>query len=142
MATDVSLKAFQFKIIHRILATNRLLFKMKISNYDLCTFCTSASESISHLFWDCTIIKNLWFRVFEELKIREIFPLVVVNEKLIMFFGYKEDTVENTKLLNILIVMIKYFIYKASLDGKDQIWKALNDKLYIGVRFLRVLMNL
>ena len=102
----------------------------------MCTFCTSASESISHLFWDCTIIKNLWFRIFEELKIRETFPLAVVNEKLIIF-GYKEETVENTKFFNILIVMIKYFIYKARLDGKEPNFESIKRQIIYRSKILK-----
>ena len=47
---DTKLQWFQYKINHRILGTNQLLFKMGLRQDDLCTFCASASESILHNF--------------------------------------------------------------------------------------------
>ena len=40
---------FQNKILNRILFTNKMLFKMKISDTDKCTFCNEEEETIEHL---------------------------------------------------------------------------------------------
>lgn len=49
---DTRTRAFQLKILHRILFTNSALFKMKISATPLCTFCRLESETLEHLFVD------------------------------------------------------------------------------------------
>jgi hypothetical protein len=54
------LQHFQFKLLHRITATNKLLFKMKLKTSDKCSFCKTHVESILHLFVECTIIKQFW----------------------------------------------------------------------------------
>jgi len=48
-------RAFQLKILHRILFTNSALFKMKISVTPLCTLCGLENETLEHLFVDCRI---------------------------------------------------------------------------------------
>jgi hypothetical protein len=53
----------QFRINHRILATNYLLKKMNIIDDDTCTFCQNESETLFHLFCDCPIIKQFWLQV-------------------------------------------------------------------------------
>ena len=51
---DVRQRWFQYRIIHRILATNSYLFKIGIVASPLCTFCKQVPETIVHLFCDCT----------------------------------------------------------------------------------------
>ena len=59
---------FQYKILHRILSTNSLLFKWKLKETQLCNFCNEAKETILHLFWECNIVKSLWLEMAEILK--------------------------------------------------------------------------
>ena len=117
LAKDSTLRAFQYKILNRILATNRLLFKMNISAYDLCTFCATHSESIEHLFWECMISKNVWFFIYEKLNLKNFIPDLVFDKKTILF-GYLGDN-QLWKQINLFIVIIKYYIYKARLDLKE-----------------------
>ena len=43
---------FQFKLLHRRLATNDYLHKIGLRNDDICTFfCKNGKESLAHLFW-------------------------------------------------------------------------------------------
>lgn len=52
---DSTLKYFQFRFLHCILGTNRLLtfFLMKQWRDALCAFCKQHGETLSHLFWNC-----------------------------------------------------------------------------------------
>ena len=59
---------FQYKILHRILSTNSLLFKCKLKETQDCNFCNETKETILHLFWECNIVKNLWLEMAEILK--------------------------------------------------------------------------
>ena len=52
---DTQLRWFQYKVIHRILGTNCLLYKMGISDSPLCTFCKDKPETIVHLLWECPV---------------------------------------------------------------------------------------
>ena len=57
---SVKLRNFQFKFIHRRIATNSFLFKIKVSDTDLCCFCQKAQETLIHLFWDSPVTNAFW----------------------------------------------------------------------------------
>ena len=114
LSCDSFLRAFQYKISNRILATNRLLFKIGISPYDLCTFCNTHSESIVHLYYDCNIIKNLWFQIFDDLDLRQKIPNLLFEKKIIIF-GYNEEN-HFKKSFNLFLLYIKYYIYIKKLE--------------------------
>ena len=60
---DMILKEFQYKILHKYLATNSLLYRMKKVESNRCTFCNLYVENIKHIFYDCIESKNLWFMI-------------------------------------------------------------------------------
>ena len=39
--------------IHRILGTNTFLYKIKVKDCNLCTFCKEEPVTIEHLQWGC-----------------------------------------------------------------------------------------
>ena len=51
---------FQFKLLHRRLATNDFLNKLGIRENDICTFCRTEKESLFHLFWSCSETSCFW----------------------------------------------------------------------------------
>ena len=53
---------FQFKLVHRRLATNSFLYKIGVKDTDKCSFCIYETECLIHLFWDYTIINEFWNR--------------------------------------------------------------------------------
>ena len=55
---ETKIQYLQFRFIHRILGTNKLLNRMKLTDNPLCSFCGLSEESIEHLFWDCDISAN------------------------------------------------------------------------------------
>jgi len=57
---ETKLQAFQFKLLHRRIATNDYLYKIGISLTDICTFCEQKKESLIHLFWDCEFVQTFW----------------------------------------------------------------------------------
>ncbi len=114
---DTYLRSFQYKIMHRILPTNYSLFKMKISNESLCTFCNSYIESLEHIFWECTSSKNIWLSINESLELEQKFENFKFNKETI-FFGYNSDT-PHISGINIFITLIKSYIYKCKLKYLD-----------------------
>jgi len=51
---------FQFKLLHRRLATNGFLNKIGLRPDDLCSFCTDKKESLIHLFWSPRETNFFW----------------------------------------------------------------------------------
>ena len=54
------LTIFQFKLLHRRLATNDFLDKIGIRENDICTFCRTEKESLLQLFWSCSETFSFW----------------------------------------------------------------------------------
>ena len=67
LTNDPRLCWFQFRLNHRILATNSLLKSMNIVNDESCTFCRTERETLTHLFFDCDHIKSFWVEVFNHI---------------------------------------------------------------------------
>ena len=102
---DTYIQWFQTRIIHRILATNSLLFKMKIVNDILCTFCLSEEETLVHLFWNCNVVQTLLNCVKNVISTgNEPFTLDCQTFML-------GSTCENCDKYNILYYEIKKYIY-------------------------------
>ena len=106
---STKLRYFQFKILHRYLAVNKLLFQMGIKDSDLCTFCDNITEDIPHLFWECPEIRVFWEHVQNNLLKNQV-NLNLIN----IILGFLDiDLVK----LNFVILHAKYFIYKCKLNN-------------------------
>ena len=57
---NTKLQNFQFKLSHRITATNSFLFKCGLKETELWAFCRETKESLLHLFWECTYIVKIF----------------------------------------------------------------------------------
>ena len=53
VAIDTNSREFQYKVLHRYLATNMFLHKIGLAPSPLCTFCKRESESFEHLLIKC-----------------------------------------------------------------------------------------
>ena len=52
---EIKLPIVQYKIIHKILYTNCILYKMKKVQDLHCPFCTNVDQTVGHLFVSCPI---------------------------------------------------------------------------------------
>ncbi|KAH3696579.1 hypothetical protein DPMN_084055 [Dreissena polymorpha] len=93
---ESTLRNFQYKYIHRIIATNKYLFKCKLSNSNLCDFCSENIETIEHLFGECKHIQPIWNQLISFL---EQHQLNVKLSFLNVSFG-----------INSMVILMKYFI--------------------------------
>ena len=57
---EVKLSVFQYKIVHSILYTNKILHKMRKKDNPYCPFCTGVEHTISHLFFSCSVAVSFW----------------------------------------------------------------------------------
>ena len=56
LCTKISkLIVFEFKLLHRRLATNSFLTKINLKDNEQCTFHQNDMESLIHLFWTCRV---------------------------------------------------------------------------------------
>ena len=63
---ETKLRVFQFKFLHRRLATNYFLCKIGMKQVDSCSFCGESTETcFVHLFWNCKYTQAFWKKVLE-----------------------------------------------------------------------------
>ena len=96
---------FQTRLIHRILPTNSLLFKMNLTENKLCSFCNTCEETLQHLFFECPKIKPLMKRISEI--IRNLDRRLLINKQ-ILLLGSVEPNLE----LDNLLLELKIYLYK------------------------------
>jgi hypothetical protein len=111
---NTKLQNFQFKLSHRITATNSFLFKCGLTETELCTFCTETKESLLHLFLECTYSKEFWFslvNVFENC----VFNMQYINALNSILGITNPLDPDNTK--NQVILNLRYYLYKCRCLG-------------------------
>ena len=71
---SVYLLYLHYRVIDRIITTNKYLQDIGISDHSTCTFCTRETETITHLFWRCpvtqTFLQNIDRELYTQYQIR------------------------------------------------------------------------
>ena len=112
---DSKMRAFQYKILLRIIPTNKYLKLCKITDNECCYFCNNDIESIEHLFYFCPIVKDFWVKVAERIKpYLDITSHLQPQNVLLGYLGTK-----NKRCLNHLFNIVKRYIYSTKCNGKS-----------------------
>lgn len=135
---STKLQWFQYRIIHRILGTNHLLYKMNKRQNPDCSFCKEEPETIEHLLWTCPVINDLWEDlnswIFRETQIE--LPL---NLELVIF-GFLEKS-EKNYFRNLVIILSKFYIYRTKLNEVQVSIIALKNYLRENLNFERTIFQ-
>lgn len=68
MTRNSNLQLIQYKIIHRIQYTGQRMFKMGLTQSNICPHCTNnIPDDYLHAVWYCTPVQKFWLRVCEDL---------------------------------------------------------------------------
>ena len=105
---DTRSRIFQFKLLNRIVYTNAVLYKMKLSDTTLCSFCESSEETLEHTFLHCQFSSIFWTQVINWLNSVN-FNIEILSDYDKMF-GYIKERPHRT-LLNHIIIIAKQVIY-------------------------------
>ena len=120
---------FQFRIIHRIIATNDLLLKMKIRQNNLCSFCNLEEEKIEHLFWHCLRHVNQFWDSVEQWIFDKSYYMVNVN-KYRAIMGIP-NTSAAMQPINYILILTRHYIYTCRINSSNlniQTWKNYMNK--------------
>ena len=111
---DTKVREFQYKILNNIIFTNEKLFRFKMINSPLCVFCQTEVESMEHLFFYCNITKLFWKSLMTWIIEKKISITQLTLENVLFgVFNIKEDF----QILNHLILVAKFYIYKCKLHN-------------------------
>ena len=104
---ETFIRSFQFKLLADITFTNHHLSKIGYVPNDQCTFCEEGSETVHHLFYECSFshrfwkhFENVWFMLSEkyvEFTLKDVFVGRQVGE--------------SDQLLNYLLILAKLHIW-------------------------------
>ena len=127
---DVNLRWFQYRFIHRILATNSFLKKIRVKDDYYCTFCKFEEETLIHLYYECKYIQRIWSLL--EDWIYEKTGILMNYTKIELLFGkFGKQFIT----LNLIVFLVKYYIYKQRLCGNnlhfENIQHFINDNYYV-----------
>ena len=111
---ETKLRVFQFKFLHRRIATNDFLCKIGIKQVDSCSFCEETTETLVHLFWKCKYTQAFWKKVLEWMSQN------IVNLKDSVFspflcLGFIENV--SNVLLHHLLLIARHYIYTCNLKN-------------------------
>ena len=109
---ETKIREFQYKVLNNIVFTNEKMFKFKMTDSPLCSFCKREVESLEHLLYCCNVTKTFWEAFCSwlgEFKINS-HPFAI-TEILFGVFDVEDDWI----ILNHLILIAKYYIYTCRL---------------------------
>ena len=99
-------RAFQFKLLHRILVTNKMLNEWKLKDSNSCTFCNLEPETLYHMLWGCNKVQDLWKKLFDWLN--EITGIIIPFHIKEVLLGILD---EHLMVYNTIFIIAKQFIY-------------------------------
>ncbi|PIK36905.1 pol-like protein [Apostichopus japonicus] len=106
--SESKIQYFQFRVLHRIIGTNKLLHTIGKSDSPNCTFCDTHIESIEHLFWECSVTSTFILGVEAMLLNKQFF---FSKKDILLGFG-----VDVAHPYNFLILYMKHFIFQCKLN--------------------------
>ena len=114
VTVDSRSREFQFKVLHRYLATNKFLHKIGLLSSFLCTFCKRESESIEHLLIECDHSNKFWQDLIDWFNMIDI--KVKALPDLNKIFGVWKRQAD-FHLLNHFLTLAKQHIYSCRSRG-------------------------
>ena len=112
MTLDIRTIFFQYKLLNRIVYTNKLLYKIKLSDTSLRTFCGEYEESLEHLFLHCRFSKNFWMQIVSWLNDLNV-TITKFKDSEIML-GYTNES-PHWSFLNHILIIGKQVLYSSRL---------------------------
>ena len=114
---EVKLSVFQFKLIHNIVSTNSLLYKMKIIDSPTCPFCPDTEQSIVHLFVRCSSAISFWNEFTEWYRAQCKEHSVTAFTEYEILYGVLKGS-SSLQTINHLILVGKFFLFICAKNNK------------------------
>ena len=100
---------FQYRIVHNILYTNKILYKMKKKQQPDCCYCHGTDQIPLHLFVECSIAKLFWNKFTNWYNATCGGNIALEQNKIV--YGVLRHIISSCLTLNHLIIIGKYFLY-------------------------------
>lgn len=114
ITTNVKLRDFQFRLLHRRIFTNKILYKWKIVESNRCFFCRDHYKTIEHLFFDSEITKRFWTRIWTWYEAMTDTEIMLDNQYLLLNVYY-----DKVSILDTLVLIAKQYIFRCKSIEQD-----------------------
>ena len=101
---------FQYKVLHRRIATNDFLKKIGVRDNPNCSFCNGGQEKLLHPFWSCPKVASSWHDLIVRLTLLHITPEHYTIDPLVPL-GLKPDSSKNHPQINFFCLLARYYIW-------------------------------
>ena len=108
ISNNSKLRSFQYRLIHHALVMNAHLYRWKLKNSNLCTFCHKKKETVSHVYGECVVTNDFLKAVLVRASDYTKEPPTLNQCSLILNNVYKKPT----SVGNAIILLAKQYIYK------------------------------
>lgn len=115
---DTRLQAFEFRLSHRLITCNHLLFRYKIKMDDRCSFC-DATDTMEHFFYQCPVSRRFWKLALEWIKNASGLDLSSLSLKEILLGVSK--SFRHARRVNFLLLVSWYFIHRQRIFHKGDL---------------------
>jgi hypothetical protein len=107
LTDNVKLAEFNYKILHLILPSGKLLKRWKLSDTDLCLVC-HVIDDYEHMFMSCIRVKNMWQKISYIFKYSFKINVYISFETLILGQQINACNKKFIKFVNIIVTIAKY----------------------------------
>ena len=108
VTVESKLRIFRYKVLNNILYLNDRLYKMGIFHTPLCSLCKQEKEAVIHLLSQCHVTRQLWCSLWLVAQCAQL----ASPEPVAGMLGCWNLENEASILLNYLILLFKYFVYR------------------------------
>ena len=114
--SDPKLRWFQFRLLYRLIPTQRFLYLRKIINSPICNLCFIENQTIEHLFWECPMANRFWTEFNIWMKNNFSHCLNLSLSKRLILLGWDEK-IDTDKVFDLFILLAKFYIYTTKLNN-------------------------
>ena len=112
MILAVKPREFQYKILNLIIFANKI-HRFKMVDSPLCAFSNAEEESLEHLLYFCKTSSFFWKELLSWIAVE---ANIVLNASLLDIIFGKFNLEKDFLLVNHILLLGKYFIYKCKLS--------------------------
>lgn len=110
--SDIKMRNFQFRFLHRIIYCAKMLYQWKITDSALCQLCQNDYETIEHLFYDCNVTQRFWEAFIAWFEARTDKEIIITKTE-VMLCNHEISTV------NTLLIMAKQHIFSRKIAERQ-----------------------
>lgn len=112
------LRDFQYHLLMNNIVTNFNLFVWKKVESDRCTFCKAEREHLTHLFWSCNLVSQLWTQIQAYIfdNNSDLDSTLEWNARNIFFNSVHPKP---GHVVNLLILIVKQYIYRSRCSNSQ-----------------------